>query len=284
MSPGATGARGAAEPVPDLRQGLETLYRRYNRRAFIHPDPLELVWRYDTPQDREIAGLIAACLAYGRVAQILASVSTVLDAVSIGARGSPRSFLETATDREIARILPDFKHRFTPGAEVAALLLAVKRGLAEHGSLEMLFAAGVQRKDETVLPALSSFVDRLRVLAGGHPACPSLLSSPVDGSACKRLNLFLRWMVRKDEVDPGPWGSISRAKLVVPLDTHLHRIARRLGLTGRKQADLKTALEITGGFARCSPRDPVRYDFSLTRLGINPACRDDDVLCLLEPR
>jgi uncharacterized protein (TIGR02757 family) len=88
-------------------------------------------------------------------------------------------------------------------------------------------------------------------------------------------------MVRRDRVDPGPWRSISRAKLVVPLDTHLYRISRGLRLTIRRQADLKTAMEITRGFARCSPRDPVRYDFSLTRLGINPACRDDDVLCLL---
>lgn len=265
----------------DLRQGLDSLYRKYNRRAFVHPDPLELVYRYETPADQEIAGLIAACLAYGRVAQILASVTRVLEAISGDTQGSPRSFLETATDREVARILPDFKHRFTPGSEVAALLLAVKRALAERGSLEALFSAGVGMKDETILPALTVFVDRLRALAGGAQACPSLLSSPADGSACKRLNLFLRWMVRRDQVDPGPWRSVSRARLVVPLDTHLHRISRQLRLTDRKQADLKTALEITRGFAGFNPRDPVRYDFSLTRLGINPACRDDDALCLL---
>jgi uncharacterized protein (TIGR02757 family) len=267
--------------MPDLRQGLDSLYRRFNRRAFVHPDPLELVYRYDAPADQEIAGLIAACLAYGRVAQILVSVTRVLDALSVDTGGSPRSFLETATDREVARILPDFKHRFTPGTEVAALLLAVKHARAEHGSLEALFAAGMRMKDETILPALVTFVDRLRALAGGTRACPSLLSSPEDGSACKRLNLFLRWMVRRDGVDPGPWRSVSRARLVVPLDTHLHRIARQLRLTGRKQADLKTALEITRGFAELNPRDPVRYDFSLTRLGINPACRGDDALCLL---
>jgi uncharacterized protein (TIGR02757 family) len=268
--------------VSDLRQGLDSLYRKYNRRTFVHPDPLELVYRYDTPADQEIAGLVAACLAYGRVAQILASVSRVLDAVGGHAQGSPRSFLEAASDREVRRLLHGFKHRFTPGAEVAALLLAVKRAVAEHGSLEALFSSGMGVKDETILPALTAFVDRLRALAGGRTACPSLLSSPADGSACKRLNLFLRWMVRRDQVDPGPWRSVSRARLVVPLDTHLHRIARRLRLTGRKQADLKTALEITRGFAECNPRDPVRYDFSLTRLGINPACRDDDALCLLE--
>ena len=268
-------------PMPDLRQGLDSLYRKYNRRAFVHPDPLELVHRYDVPADQEIAGLIAACLAYGRVEQILASVTRVLEAASGDAKSSPRSFLETATDRELRRILPGFKHRFTPGNEVAALLLAVKRACAEYGSLEALFTSGMGKKDETILPALSVFVDRLRVLAGGAHACASLLSSPADGSACKRLNLFLRWMVRRDRVDPGPWRSVSRAKLVVPLDIHMHRIARQLGLTDRKQADLKTAVEVTRGFARCNPRDPVRYDFSLTRLGINPACRDDDVLCLL---
>jgi uncharacterized protein (TIGR02757 family) len=268
--------------MPDLRAGLDSLYHKYNRRAFVHPDPLELVYRYDAPADQEIAGLIAACLAYGRVAQILASVSRVLDAIGGDAQGSPRSFLETATDRELRQLLPEFKHRFTPGTEVASLLLGVKRAIAENGSLEALFAAGMGMKDETILPALGVFVDRLRVLAGGARACPSLLSSPADGSACKRLNLFLRWMVRRDKVDPGPWRSASRAKLVVPLDTHLHRIARQLRLTERKQADLKTAMEITRGFAECSPRDPVRYDFCLTRLGINPACRDDDALCLLQ--
>jgi uncharacterized protein (TIGR02757 family) len=268
--------------MPDLKAGLDSLYHKYNRRAFVHPDPLELVYRYNAPADQEIAGLIAACLAYGRVAHILASVSRVLDAVNRNARSSPRSFLETATERELRQLLPEFRHRFTPGAEVAALLLGAKRALAEHGSLETLFAAGMGMKDETILPALSAFVDRLRALAGGAQACPSLLSSPADGSACKRLNLFLRWMVRRDRVDPGPWRSVSRAKLVVPLDTHLHRIARQLRLTDRKQADLKTAMEITRGFAEYSPRDPVRYDFSLTRLGINPACRDDDVLCLLK--
>jgi uncharacterized protein (TIGR02757 family) len=98
------------------------------------------------------------------------------------------------------------------------------------------------------------------------------------------LNLYLRWMVRRDRVDPGPWRTVARARLVVPLDTHMFRIARALGLTRRRQADLKTAVEITQAFALHSPRDPVRYDFCLTRLGINPACRDEDFDCLLRSR
>ncbi len=257
--------------MTDIKAGLASLYRRFNRREYVHPDPLELVYDYAAPEDQEIAGLISACLAYGRVAQILASVGRVLDLMgSGGTRASPHAWLGHATDRELRDIFRSFRHRFTTGEEIASLLIGVKRTIAEHGSLEELFAAGMKRDDETVLPALALFVDRLRVSAGGPRACPSLLSSPADGSACKRLNLYLRWMVRRDRVDPGPWRKVAAARLVVPLDTHMFRIARALGLTGRRQANMKTAVEITRAFARHSPRDPVRYDFCLTRLGINP--------------
>jgi uncharacterized protein (TIGR02757 family) len=237
-----------------------------------------MVYGYSAPEDQEIAGLISASLAYGRVAQILVSVGRVLDLMgSNGMRESPYAFLGRVTDSEVRRLFRTFKHRFTTGSEIAALLIAVKRTIVEYGSLEELFAAGVKKTDETVLPGLALFVERLRVSAGGPSACPSLLSSPSDGSACKRLNLYLRWMVRRDRVDPGPWHKVARSKLVVPLDTHMFRIARALGLTKRRQANLRTAVEITQAFARHSPGDPVRYDFCLTRLGINPALKDLDL-------
>jgi uncharacterized protein (TIGR02757 family) len=261
--------------VAELKQGLEALYRRYNRRVFVHPDPLEFLYRCETPADQEIVGLVSATLAYGRVAQILSSIERVLAVMG----GSPRAFVETATPAALARTFRGFKHRFTTGEEMAFLLTGVRNALREHGSLEALFLAGMGGRDETVLPGLALFVERLRVYAGGP--CASLLSSPSDGSACKRLNLWLRWMVRRDAVDPGPWKNVTRTRLVVPLDTHMFRMADRLGLTTRRQADLKTALEVTQGFARLRPDDPVRYDFSLTRLGINPACRDTDLACLL---
>jgi uncharacterized protein (TIGR02757 family) len=265
-------------PAAAMKAGLASLYRAYNRREFVHPDPLELVYNYDAPEDQEIAGLLSACLAYGRVAQILVSVSKVLGLMGDEGTGrSPYRFLGRATDREIRECLGTFKHRFTTGAEVASLLIGVKRSIAEHGSLEALFAPGLKKSDQTVLPALALFVDRLRLAAGGTDACPTLLSSPSDGSACKRLNLYLRWMVRRDLVDPGPWRTVPRARLIVPLDTHMFRIARALGFTGRRQADLRTAEEITRGFAALNPRDPVRYDFCLTRLGINPTLKHLDV-------
>lgn len=244
----------------------------------MHPDPLETLYAYPSSRDREIVGLVAATLAYGRVAQILASIVAALAPLG----PSPRAFLERAREPTIVRRAAGFRHRFTSGAELAALLVAVKRAAAAYGSLEGAFRAGIAPGDDSVLPALSAFVAVLRDLA--PRPCPSLLSSPDDGSACKRLNLFLRWMVRRDAVDPGPWRGVPKALLVVPLDTHLFRIGRALGLTARRQPDLAAALEITRGFARVAPRDPVRYDFALTRLGIRPECRLQPLEALLDTR
>jgi uncharacterized protein (TIGR02757 family) len=123
--------------------------------------------------------------------------------------------------------------------------------------------SGLRSGDPTVVPALSAFVGN--VFPEG---CDFLIPTPDRGSACKRLNLFLRWMVRRDDVDPGGWDGVPPSKLVVPLDIHMHRIALTLGLTERKQADLRTAIEITEAFRKLSPSDPVRYDFVLTRFGI----------------
>jgi len=254
-----------------LKERLEGLYQAYNRREFVHPDPLELLYEYDDPRDQEIVGLLAACLAYGRVTQILASIRTVLNGMDRAAGVSPRAFLERASPHELVEMFGGFRHRFTPGREVSSLLLGIKRAIETRGSLEELFAGGLDRDDDSILPALAAFVGRLRDLAGGSAACPSLLSSPADGSACKRLNLYLRWMARRDAVDPGPWRAVSPALLIVPLDTHLFRIAGMLRLTARRQPNLKTAVDVTRAFARVCPEDPVRYDFSLTRLGINPS-------------
>ncbi len=259
-----------------LKENLNSLYAAYNHRQYVHPDPLEFLYHYEDPEDVEIAGLISSCLAYGRVAQILAGVTRVLDPMG----DSPRLFLEKTPEREIAARFAGFVHRFTKGEELAALLMGMKKALAEHGTLERLFALGANRRDETVIPALTSFVAGLR--AAAETACPTLLPSPEDGSACKRLNLFLRWMVRRDEVDPGPWTAARPSKLVVPLDTHLFRICRGLGLTRRRQADAKTALEITAGFRDIRPRDPVRYDFSLTRMGIRKDCLDNPITCMMK--
>jgi uncharacterized protein (TIGR02757 family) len=243
----------------DLRGTLESLYARYNRREFIAPDPLELLYRCDTPADREIAGLVAALLAYGGVKQIVASGADALERMG----ASPARFVRDSSPADMAAAFRGFKHRWTRGGDMAALLSGVRSAVRDHGSLERSFLAGLGERDETVLPALAAWVARLR--GNGTKAGRDLLSCPGKGSACKRLNLFLRWMVRRDDVDPGLWRGVPASKLIVPLDVHMHRIALCLGLTRRKQADLKAAMEVTEAFRRICPEDPVRYDFALTR-------------------
>ncbi len=242
-------------------KNLCELYDTYNRREFVHPDPLEFLYDYPELRDREIVGLVSSSLAYGNVRQILKSVSGVLQRM-----GAPYCYVSESSRESLMQNFRDFKHRFTTGLELAALLHGMKVVLARYGSLHTCFAHALKDEHETVMPALAAFVAELSAGIDGRPR--SLLPSPQAGSACKRLNLFLRWMVRHDDVDPGGWDSVPRSKLIVPLDVHLHRISVRLGLTGRKQADLAAALEITSAFRKIEPEDPVRYDFCLTRLGI----------------
>ena len=156
---------------------------------------------------------------------------------------------------------------------MASMLAAVGSAMREHGSLGALFRRRLDASDADTMPAAARFVEFLRCRSGGFRQC--LLPSPESGSACKRLNLFLRWMVRADAVDTGLWRDVPPSMLVVPLDTHLFRISKRFGLTSRSSADLKTAREITGGFRRISPEDPVKYDFALTRLGIVKGARTE---------
>lgn len=253
--------RATGKTAPSFEK-LEALYTLYNRRCYVHPDPLEFLYPHHDPRDREIVALIASSLAYGKVAQILKSVSAALERME----NAPCLYLSNSTLETMQADFAGFKHRFTPGADLSLLLWSAAKMIRKHGSLHACFLAGYREKDETILPALATFVETLH-----REFCCSwtgFLPSPAKGSACKRLNLFLRWLVREDEVDPGGWGGIPPSKLLVPLDTHMHRISLKLGLTRRRQADLRAALEITEAFRRLSPEDPVRYDFVLTRFGI----------------
>jgi len=253
-----------------MKNSLEKLYARYNRREFVHPDPLEFLYSYPEVKDREIVGLIASSLAYGRVEQILKSVRKVLERI-----GKPSMYVRNTSYEKIKKTFADFRHRFTAGEEVASLLYGAGQLIDRYGSLGDCFVQGVGRNDETIIPALDAFVRNLDQTSG--VGAGSLIPRPSKGSACKRLHLFLRWMIRCDEVDPGGWRGMSPSKLLVPLDTHMHRLSLKLGFTKRKQADIHTALEITEAFRSMVPHDPVRYDFSLTRLGIRTDADDDDI-------
>ena len=247
---------------------LNDYYGRYNRREYVHPDPLEFLYNYDDDLDREIVGLIASSLAYGRVAQILVSVGKVLEVMG----KSPASFLRNSSMDKIADAYKGFKHRFATDEDIVGLLLAIKSITEKYENLNEAFLSGYNPKDENILPALSNFAELI------HKSCDgtNLITTPSKGSACKRLNLYLRWMVRSDDVDPGGWRGVSASKLLIPLDTHMYNIGTRLGFTKRKQANLKTAIEITKSFAAIDPTDPVKYDFALTRLGIRTDTNMED--------
>lgn len=254
-------ARRDMSGAPQLKGRLDELYRVYNRREFVDPDPLQFLFDYDDPRDREIVGLIASSLAFGKVSQILKSTAEVLRPMA-----RPAAFVTRAGRQSLQRTFDGFKHRFVTGNDLADMLFGARCVIERCGSLRACFTKKLRPDHDTIVPALTGFVDELR--RGSGRKRNFLLPSPSMGSACKRMNLFLRWMVRRDAVDPGGWTEVPPSKLVVPLDTHMHRIALSLGLTTRKQADLRTALEVTAAFRCIVPDDPVRYDFALTRQGI----------------
>lgn len=244
------------------REKLEILYQQYNHREFVHPDPLEFLYRYESTADWEIVGLVASSLAYGNVKQILSSVSKILDKLGV----QPSCTLKAISDKDLRKLFIGFKHRWHTEDDLASLLIGIKRIIFEFGSLKNCFLRGFNKTDANILPALSYFVSQIILLS--PPMRKNLLPHPQQGSACKRLFMYLRWMVRKDNVDPGGWHDISADKLLIPLDTHMFRIGRLFRLTKRKQADLTTAWEMTKKFREIIPDDPVRYDFVLTRPGI----------------
>ncbi|HEX9744539.1 MAG TPA: TIGR02757 family protein [bacterium] len=243
------------------REALEEIYNALNRREFVHPDPVEFLYHYDDPVDREIVGMIASSLAFGKVSHILASVSNIL-----ARTGSPSGFLERSGPAKIKRSMDGFKHRWATGNDMAAMLTGLKKVIRKYGSLENCLMSHLGPDDETVQDALNGYVGEIVAQSGAGYS--SLLSEPSRGSACKRLHLFLKWMVRHDDVDPGGWDNVPKEKLIIPVDTHMYRICRGLEFTERKSANLLTALEITREFRKINPDDPARYDFALTRLGI----------------
>ncbi|MBN1392243.1 MAG: TIGR02757 family protein [Sedimentisphaerales bacterium] len=257
----------------NIKNVLERLYQRYNRYELIKPDPLQFVYRYSNPQDMEIAALLAAELAYGRVQQIQKSLSNLLKRMG----DSPFEFVLNF-DGQKRKKLKSFKHRFTSGDDISDLLELLKKVLNKFGSIEEFFVRDYNPDDRNIIPALSKFCDSLLgMYAKTHNSPAStqlnyLLTRPAAGSACKRLNLFLRWMVRDDDVDAGLWKRIDKAKLIVPVDVHMGRLCRILEFHDRKVISLSTAVEITERFAKIEPADPVKYDFALSRIGILDNC------------
>lgn len=256
-----------------IKNVLEELYSRYNHRSLIKPDPLQFVYQYAGQADMEIAGLLSAVLAYGRVEQIGESLTRLFNLIG----KSPFVFIKNF-GRTQRKQLQNFKYRFTTGDDISDLLALLKKILVENDSIEKFFLRGYSKTDKNIIPALSKFCDSLSdMYAAEHNGRTNsglkyLLASPSLGSVCKRLNLFLRWMVRDDDVDTGLWRSIDKSKLIVPVDVHMSRLCRILGFYDHKTVSLKTAITITESFAEVEPGDPVKYDFALSRIGIVEDC------------
>ncbi len=259
-----------------LKPGLDSLYESFNV-ADSATDPVQVLRRYDHPADREIVAFLASGLAFGRVASVLASIERVLVAMA----PSPAAFVREFRAARDGRCLQPLVHRWTRGPDLVALILILRHMLRTAGSLEGFFAAGHDASASDITGGLESFTTRARSVnvapayGGSVPVRPGVhyfFPRPSAGSACKRLNLFLRWMVRRDSVDPGGWTSVRPAQLVVPLDTHIIRVGRCLRLTKRTSPGWKMAAEITAGLRALDPVDPVRYDFALCHLGMMKAC------------
>ena len=261
------------ERIERLKEVLEKLYAKYNRPEFIPPDPLQFLYKYPSPADKEVVGFIAAALAYGRVEQIEKSLIGLFGRMGPSPYAFVRNFCQAEREK-----LSSFKHRFTTGQDISDLLEVLQDVFEQKGCIENYFLLGYSQDHKNVIPALSRFSESLRQVyakkTGGQisKGLKYLLAVPSEKSACKRLNLFLRWMVRKDEVDTGLWSSIDKAKLIVPLDVHMARLCRILGFHSRKTICLPMAVQITEGFARIEPSDPVKYDFALSRIGILDSC------------
>jgi uncharacterized protein (TIGR02757 family) len=266
-----------------LKPVLDRLYTDFNH-ADSATDPIQIVKRFSRDDDREIVGFIAAALAFGRVSSVLQSIERVLAVMG----SEPAAYVRRFEARRDGPAFAGIVHRWTREADIVAMLWLLRQMIDRSGSVEGFFLEGYDAGADDIADALDSFSTRAMTLdlksAYGRVPNPSTGSGrgrlgvcyffprPSAGSACKRLNLFLRWMVRCDALDLGVWKRVSSAKLIVPLDTHVIRVGRCLGLTTYTSPGWRMARDITASLRKIDPIDPVKYDFSICHLGMMNAC------------
>ncbi len=262
-----------------LKQTLDRFYREYNFRERLRHDPIGFPHRYSHPDDIEIAGFIASCFAYGKVDLF----SPVIEKILKPGGKHPARFFKNFNVKRDKKYFENISYRFNKENDVFCLVYILNQTLKEWGSLKNLFYACYAPEHKDICYALEKFVtyfmssDTSPVY--GKNIKPyglrQLFPSPENGSACKRMNLFLRWMVRTRDIDFGIWNKIPPSRLIIPLDTHIARISRCLRLTERKSSDWKTAVEITDALKKLDPKDPLKYDFALCHQGISQLCRGE---------
>ena len=259
----------------DLHGRLDALYHQFNDAQSV-TDPIQIVRRFSRAEDREVVGFCAAALAFGRVQSVLNSIEGLLKVMG----PSPAAYVRAFDPGRDRRALDHLQHRWTRGVDLAALVWVLRQMIDQRGSIEGFFADGLDDGAETVEAALDAFSTRacglnLDAIYGRVPTRPGVsyfFARPSSGGACKRLNLFLRWMVRRDEVDLGIWSHVRPSQLIVPLDTHVVRVGRCVRLTRYTSPGWRMAADITRSLRALDPVDPVRFDFSLCHIGMMKAC------------
>ena len=259
-----------------MKPHLDALVARTDHGARRDDDPVSFAHRHADPHDREVVALIAALLAFGNVKSIRASVARALEALG----PAPAQTIDASSEAALATRLEGFVHRVYRGSDLARVLAGAAALRRTHGTLaraldELSRAGGDAEREPTrarLVRSLAAVGDALRGPPPHRRGLVHLVPDVRRGSACKRLLLYYRWMCRPaDGVDLG-LSSFPASALVIPLDTHVHRIARNLALTRRPDASLRTAIEITDALARLDADDPVRYDFAICHLGVSRAC------------
>ncbi len=245
-----------------VEQLLNEIYKTYHKPEYINPDPLVFVRLYSNLQDREVAGLIASALALGQVNLIMNAVDTVLSKFN-----SLFADVKNLKYKDFEKMFNGFCYRFFKTQHIAGFLSGISYIIRKYGSVGDCFKKKYEEED-SYINAIHSFNREFLENCPSHPGI--LITESWKGSPFKRFNLFLRWMARHDNIDPGGWDFIDKSKLIVPLDTHMAQIGTYLGFTKRPSSSLKKAIEITEGLKNYDKQDPVRFDFSLTRLGIHP--------------
>ncbi len=282
---GATAPRRPARAVSPLLAPLEALYRQADWEARAELDAIRYPIRYPDPDDREVVALFSACMAYGRVDLFGRSVEWALARMG----SSPARFVRGFDLAEHGGLFEGFRYRFNRPRDLAAFCLATRDVLREHGSLRAYFASGYSPGDAHVGPALERFVLGFvgRDLSAVFPdnrlsyGYRHWFPLPSTGGACKRLLLYLRWMVRREPPDFGLWTEIPPSALLIPVDTHIENMARSIGLTRRRSRNWRMAEEITARLRALDPADPVKYDFALCHKRMSGLClnRRDSIVC-----
>ncbi|MFT7148706.1 MAG: hypothetical protein ACI82Q_000559 [Nonlabens sp.] len=248
-----------------LKYFLDEKVALYNQPSFISPDPVSIPHAYALKQDIEITGFWAAILAWGQRVTIINKCNELFAMMD----NQPYDFILNHSENDLKPLLK-FKHRTFNDIDTLYFISFFKAFYQKHDSLETAFLSGLKPGDQHIGNALIHFHDQFFALPDAPQRTKKHIATPVRKSACKRINMFLRWMVRTDTngVDFGIWHGIKPSQLICPCDVHVERVARKLGLVKRKQMDWQTALELTENLRQFDPEDPVKYDFALFGLGI----------------